>query len=277
MISVDEIGKYVVTGRAANGCEAQSDSIEITENKVLPIIELTGDFAICKGANATITASGANTYVWSHAGANISQEASITVTPAVSTSYVVEGTITETGCKNSYTVDVNVEQPLILTLQIPDNNVDLGDEITLTVYAEGAAHDYYNWFINNVFYEQTTVGYLVIEPDAGRQLFRVETATAVLNCFAMSESSVINVEEFVPSAINPYNPGGNNCCFMMSNGQRSGYYVEIYNRYMQKVFEGKDGWDGTYRGAPAEPGTYFYRVHKKSGEVGKGTLEVVRF
>jgi hypothetical protein len=46
---------------------------------------------------------------------------------------------------------------------------------------------------------------------------------------------------------------------------------------MQKVFEGSDGWNGTYRGAPADPGTYYYRVFKKSGKVEKGTLEVVKF
>jgi gliding motility-associated-like protein len=56
-----------------------------------------------------------------------------------------------------------------------------------------------------------------------------------------------------------------------------GYGVEIYNRYMQKVFEGSDGWNGTYRGAPADPGTYYYRLFKKSGKVEKGTLEVVKF
>jgi hypothetical protein len=46
---------------------------------------------------------------------------------------------------------------------------------------------------------------------------------------------------------------------------------------MQKVFEGDDGWNGYYRDAPANPGTYFYRLHKKSGEIAKGTLEVVKF
>jgi len=63
----------------------------------------------------------------------------------------------------------------------------------------------------------------------------------------------------------------------MSNGVRSGYSLEIYNRYSQKVFEGNNGWDGTYRGAPADPGTYFYRLFKKDGQVVKGTLEVVKF
>jgi hypothetical protein len=91
-----------------------------------------------------------------------------------------------------------------------------------------------------------------------------------LNCHASSEIFV-EVTESVPNAINPYNPSGSNCCFMR------GYSVEIYNRYMQKVFEGNDGWDGTYRGALADPGTYFYRLVKKGGQVGRGTLEVVKF
>ena len=64
---------------------------------------------------------------------------------------------------------------------------------------------------------------------------------------------------------------------MVSDEGRQGYHVEIYNRYQQKVFEGYEGWDGTYRGAPADPGTYFYRVFMKDGRIFKGTIEVVKF
>jgi gliding motility-associated-like protein len=56
-----------------------------------------------------------------------------------------------------------------------------------------------------------------------------------------------------------------------------GYSVEIYNRYQQKVFEGNNGWDGTYRGSIVDPGTYFYRLILKDGKVVKGTLDVVKF
>jgi len=64
---------------------------------------------------------------------------------------------------------------------------------------------------------------------------------------------------------------------MTSRDDRPGYKVEIYNRYKQKVYEGENGWDGTYRGKLAEPGTYFYRLFMKDGRILKGTVEVVKF
>lgn len=57
----------------------------------------------------------------------------------------------------------------------------------------------------------------------------------------------------------------------------SGFPVEIYNRYHQTIYVGEDGWDGTYRGKIAEPGTYYYRVQMPNGEWVKGTLEVAKF
>jgi gliding motility-associated-like protein len=56
-----------------------------------------------------------------------------------------------------------------------------------------------------------------------------------------------------------------------------GYQVEIYNRYQQMIFEGTDGWDATYRGEIAEPGTYYYRLFLPDGTIQKGTLEVAKF
>jgi gliding motility-associated-like protein len=56
-----------------------------------------------------------------------------------------------------------------------------------------------------------------------------------------------------------------------------GYQVEIYNRYQQMIFEGPDGWDATYRGETAEPGTYYYRLFLPDGTIRKGTLEVAKF
>ena len=55
-----------------------------------------------------------------------------------------------------------------------------------------------------------------------------------------------------------------------------GYDVKIFNRYQETVYEGTDGWDATYRGELATPGTYFYILTKKDGRVLKGTVEVYR-
>jgi hypothetical protein len=164
---------------------------------------------------------------------------------------------------------VYVESPIGLTLNVP-KSIELGNELAITVLAERTDHSYFEWYLNDHPYRTISEYTLTLQPDAGRQRFRVHTVTERLECPSSSEIYV-EVTEFVPNAFNPYNPSGGNCCFMQ------GYHVEIYNRYMQKIFEGNDGWDGSYRGAIADPGTYFYRIFKRGGQVEKGTLEVVKF
>ncbi|MBQ4034994.1 MAG: gliding motility-associated C-terminal domain-containing protein, partial [Paludibacteraceae bacterium] len=49
----------------------------------------------------------------------------------------------------------------------------------------------------------------------------------------------------------------------------------IFNRYGQMIFEGNDGWDGTYRGVLVDPGVYYYNCDIQSN-VFKGSIEVVK-
>jgi len=257
-------GTYTVTVTDDKGC-TNTASTTITESKDLPDI-IVNDDEICLGGAVTLTVRGADSYTWTTGETG----SSITVAPTATATYTVEGTVTATGCKNTATAAVYVESPIGLTLEAP-KSVNLGEPLTITITAERPDHGYFEWFLNNQPY-QTVSDYRLThpQPPAGRQHFLVQTATAKLGCSSSSEIYV-EVVESVPNVINPYNPTGGNCCFM------PGYRVEIYNRYMQKVFEGSDGWDGTYRGAVADPGTYFYRLFKQSGQVEKGTLEVVKF
>ena len=85
-------------------------------------------------------------------------------------------------------------------------------------------------------------------------------------------SNIIRVDVMskLPTAITPYVKDGMNDDFM------KGHEVMIFNRYGQLVFEGNDGWDGTYRGILADPGVYFYDVKMKNGTTIKGSIEIVK-
>jgi hypothetical protein len=80
----------------------------------------------------------------------------------------------------------------------------------------------------------------------------------------------IDVMKQIPTAITPYTRDGINDVFM------KGHHVIIFNRYGQQVFEGSDGWDGTYRGMLADPGVYYYDLNMKKTSL-KGSIEVVKF
>lgn len=103
--------------------------------------------------------------------------------------------------------------------------------------------------------EDTTFYYVTIDdgvcPSAASKLIRVDVLT------------------HLPTAFTPYVKDGLNDIFMERHP------VTIFDRYGQKVFEGKNGWDGTHNGAMADPGVYFYTVVMIDGTVMKGTIEIV--
>lgn len=56
-----------------------------------------------------------------------------------------------------------------------------------------------------------------------------------------------------------------------------GVHVKVFNRYQQTIYDGENGWDGTYRGETAEPGTYYFIVTLNGELLKKGYLEVGKF
>ncbi len=68
-------------------------------------------------------------------------------------------------------------------------------------------------------------------------------------------------EIYFPNAFSP-NKDSKNDVFKILNGDRiANYYMAIFDRWGNKVFETNDtkkGWDGNYKGQPAEPGAYIW-------------------
>ncbi len=90
---------YTVTAYSS-GC-SDSDDITVNVNPV-PIVSSGSGQTICPGNSATLTASGATSYLWSTGSTNTS----ITVSPATTTIYSVTGT--SSGCSASSSVGVSI-------------------------------------------------------------------------------------------------------------------------------------------------------------------------
>ncbi len=93
---------YTVTGTDANGCQ-NTDAILITVH-ALPSVLTSPDVSICEGSSTNLSASGAQTYIWTPGSSNGS---TISVTPSASTTYTVTGTDAN-GCQNTDQVLVTV-------------------------------------------------------------------------------------------------------------------------------------------------------------------------
>ncbi|WP_299820535.1 gliding motility-associated C-terminal domain-containing protein [uncultured Pontibacter sp.] len=103
---------YTITGKNnTTGC-INTTTYTVVVNP-LPVVTVAADkAAICQGqAEAILTASGADTYTWAPAtGLSATTGASVTATPAATTTYTVTGYNAQTGCSSTKTITVTVNQ-----------------------------------------------------------------------------------------------------------------------------------------------------------------------
>lgn len=139
---------YTVTGTAANGCTAQSQ-LTVTVNPTPTVTATPSANPICTGSSVTLTGGGAASYVWNPGSISGSP---ITVTPASTTTYTVQGTGAN-GCTSSTQLTVTVSPSPTVTATSAANPICSGSSTTLT--ATGATT--YNWQPGNITGSSITV------------------------------------------------------------------------------------------------------------------------
>ncbi len=113
------------------------DSLQISSSCTNPtVVVSSSSSSICIGSSAVLTASGSTTYSW-NTGATTS---SISVTPTVTTSYTVVGSVAG-GCSDTKTINVNVTPLPTLTTAATATAICSGQSATIT--AGGASN--YTW------------------------------------------------------------------------------------------------------------------------------------
>ena len=93
-------GVYRHTLYSVHGCDS---IITLTLTNQTPNVTISGDFNLCENESTTLTASGADSYVWSTGETT----PSITVSPTANTTYSVTGT-NQYGCSGTASTTVNV-------------------------------------------------------------------------------------------------------------------------------------------------------------------------
>ncbi|MBT8271325.1 MAG: T9SS type A sorting domain-containing protein, partial [Bacteroidia bacterium] len=115
------------------GSDSDSDSVTVQVN-ANPDVQVSGDVTILNGNYVTLSASGADEYIWS----NGATEPNIAVNPSVTTIYTVTGYTHD--CSETEEIEVNVLQP-VMAYAGSDQTICEGSSITLT--ASGG--DSYVW------------------------------------------------------------------------------------------------------------------------------------
>jgi hypothetical protein len=178
------------------------------------------------------------------------------------------------GRSNTDSIKITVTQKPVMELIADPEIVEVGESVKLTaiLHPSGNSGEPYFWWNDEDknWNPETTSNIILAYLCENEGIITFVVQTDVGSCTAR-DSVLVEVSEPIPNIITPYDANGLNDVFM------EGYKVEIYNRYQQVVFRGNNGWNGSYRGQLAEPGTYFYRVYMRSGRVYRGTVDVVKF
>ena len=134
-ITVDASGTYYVD--VNNGTCVSSSTPEVVTINPLPFVNIQSLLTqICAGSTIDIVATGAVSYTWD----DLSTNPTLSITPAISTTYTVVG-IDGNGCIGSDDITINVVSEIVVTITPSSTQVCEGGTVTLT--ANGAAE--YLW------------------------------------------------------------------------------------------------------------------------------------
>lgn len=132
---------YTVTGtNTTTGCQ-NTASIDITVNNLPTVIAAASESIICLGETVTFNGGGADSYVWDVIGVTDG----IAFSPATvgTTTYTVTGTVGASGCENTASVDVTVNDVPTVTASASEIEICEGESIILT----GGGASTYSWDI----------------------------------------------------------------------------------------------------------------------------------
>ena len=128
---------YTVTGTDANGC-VNSANVDVVVNNLssLSISSSTTSNVLCEGDALTLSANGAQSYVWNNGVSN-----GVAFVPQVgTTTYIVTGNNNNT-CNNVDSIQITVNPRPTITINTSGNNLCVGENLTLN----GAGAQSYVW------------------------------------------------------------------------------------------------------------------------------------
>jgi hypothetical protein len=139
---------YVVTATDTAGCVAL-DTVTVQHNP-LPLVQAGPDLSICEGSSATLSGTGADTYIWTNGIIDGNP-----FIPIVDETYIVTGTDVN-GCQNSDTMQLSVYE---FTTEITVS----GEIILIGNPGTGVTYQWYNCTTNQSIAGQTGQAYVATE------------------------------------------------------------------------------------------------------------------
>lgn len=233
---------------------------------VMPLNMLSLDKApmLCKGESSVFHATGADSYKWSDA--NTTDSISINKEGTYS---VIGKSIS--GCAD--TLFFNIKYPDLYGFSIESDKDEVSSiDSPITFWTQRIPFAEYYWEFGDG---------KSANADSIKHVFDIsfpghyDVKLNVTNPNGCTETAVKRIWVIADSKINTFSPNGDGVNdFFMKN-----WHIQVFNRNGIFIYEGDDGWDGTYKGQVVKNDTYFYLVYFKTAKGTKtksGYVTVVR-
>lgn len=158
-------------------CTVELDKKVVTHDLPIISIESTSGITLCQNEEYSLTATGAETYLW-----NDDQTGStISITPPIQSSYSVVGTDIN-GCSNNKDILLNVITPPSLSLQIfPSDTICALDTFTVRSYGD---------FTNIIWSTQDTTYSITRSDIVTSTMISAEVSSSILQTHCITKDSV---------------------------------------------------------------------------------------
>jgi hypothetical protein len=174
--------------------------------------------AVCSGQPVNLQALGALTYSWNNGGNN----PMVTVAPTAGTSYTVLGT-NSFGCTSAGVHSVTVNQPPVVTVSAPSQNICMGESVALS----GAGAVKYDWLSSAGFIQSgnpiqaspsTSASYTVTGTDANGCSGSAAISIGVDACTGLNQFSMVGLLVY---------PNPTSGILTVETGNSSGMSIEV--------------------------------------------------
>jgi len=262
------------------GCSGPPSTYTITINPT-PAAPTAANITICPEDTATLIATApGGTYSWydSSSGGNLIFTGDTLILPNLNNDTIFYLETIINGCISPRsTITVTIAPTINVNIIADKTYLFLGESTGLIAYS-GLPNTTYSWTPPNGL-SCIVCSNPTATPDASGWYY--VTATNPSGCTSL-DSIYIEVDPtaniYVPNIFSP-NEDGNNDIYLVRGKGIETFYLAIYNRWGQKVFESNDmtqGWDGTKGGKMLNQGVFVYKLniimkngeeHQKSGNI----------
>jgi gliding motility-associated-like protein len=169
------------------------------------------------------------------------------------------------GCTYKDSIKITVAPPVSIIAKPGNSTIKYGSEIQLEAVQLSTDFLYYTWVPNDGSLDNPNINNPIAKP-------RDSTTYIVygMNIWGCRDSAVVTIDvevdmtEYIPTAFTPNGDGLNDLFRMRGLKYQRIVDFKVYNRWGEVVYDYRtgdaQGWDGTFKGQPADMGVYNYAI-----------------